>query len=142
MHEIQAWQECQTHFMRRALDLARDVNKSALCEDLRMILQASNRERAEEERALLEKHWGKKYPKLVAYLEEHFDAVLALLAVLTVPVGHRNRLRATNHVERVSQELKRRGRNVRIWPSRASRDRLYGALLIEQHERWTGITLG
>jgi transposase-like protein len=39
-----------------------------------------------------------------------------------------------------SQELKRRGRTVRIWPNPASRDRLYGALLMEQHERWTGIT--
>ena len=110
------WQECQTHFMRRALDLARDVDKGALCEDLRMILQASSRERAEEERALLEKHWGKKYPKLVAYMEDHFDSVLA---VLNVPASHRKRLRTTNHVERVNQELKRRGRTVRIWPNLA-----------------------
>ena len=63
-----------------------------------MILQASSRERAEEERALLEKRWEKKYPNLVAYLEDHFDAVLA---VLNVPAGHRKRLRTTNHVERV-----------------------------------------
>lgn len=131
------WQQCQTHFMRRALDLTRETDKTALCEDLRMILQASSRERAEEEKALLEKHWGKKYPKLVAYLEDHFDSVLA---VLNLPAGHRKRLRTTNHVERVNQELKRRGRTVRIWPNPASRDRLYGALLMEQHERWVGIT--
>lgn len=131
------WQQCQTHFMRRALDLARAVDKGALWEDLRMILQASSRERAEEEKALLEKHWRKKYPKLVAYLEDHFDSVLA---VLNVPAGHRKRLRTTNHVERVNQELKRRGRTIRIWPNPASRDRLYGALLMEQHERWVGIT--
>ncbi len=131
------WQQCQTHFMRRALDLTRETDKAALCEDLRMILQASSRERAEEEKALLEKHWGKKYPKLVAYLEDHFDSVLA---VLNLPAGHRKRLRTTNHVERVNQELKRRGRTVRIWPNPASRDRLYGALLMEQHERWVGIT--
>jgi transposase-like protein len=70
------WQECQTHFMRRALDLAREVDMATLCEDLRMILQVSTRERAKEEKALLEEHWGKKYPKLVAYLEDHFDSVL------------------------------------------------------------------
>ena len=66
--------------------MAREMDKGALCEDLRMILQASTRERAEEEKALLEKHWGKKYPKLVAYLEDHFDSVLA---VLNLPAGHR-----------------------------------------------------
>lgn len=131
------WQQCQTHFMRRALDLVRDADKGTVCEDLRMVLQAGSRERAEEEKALLERHWGKKYPKLVAYLEEHLDSVLA---VLNLPAGHRKRLRTTNHQERVNQELKRRGRTVRIFPNPASGDRLYGALLMEQHERWTGIT--
>lgn len=131
------WQECQTHFMRRALDLVRDTDKAKVHEDLRLVLQASSRERALEEQALVEKHWRAKYPKLTAYLESHFESVLA---VLNVPEGHRKRLRTTNHVERVNQELKRRGRTVRIWPNPASRDRLYGALLMEQHERWTGFT--
>jgi len=58
----------------------------------------------------------------------------------TLKTSDRKRLRTTNHVERVNQELKRRGRTVRIWPNPASRDRLYGALLMEQHERWVGIT--
>ena len=62
------WQQCQSHFLRRALDLAWEVDKGALCEDLRMILQTNIREWAEEEKVLLEKHWGKRYPKLVAYL--------------------------------------------------------------------------
>jgi transposase-like protein len=85
----------------------------------------------------VEKHWGAKDPKLLAYLEDHVEAVLA---VLNVPPGHRKRLRTTNHVERVNQELKRRGRTVRIWPNPARRDRRYGALLMEQHEQWVGIT--
>jgi len=123
--------------MRRALDLARELDKAALCEGLRMVLQASSRERAEEEKAPLEKHWGKKYPKLLVYLKDHFDSVLA---VLNVPPEHRKHLRTTNHVERVNQELKRRGRTVRIWPNPASRDHLYEALLMEQHERWVGTT--
>ena len=102
-----------------------------------MVLQAGSRERAEEEKALLESHWGGRYPKLLTYVEEHLDSVLA---VLNVPVGHRKRLRTTNHVERVNQELKRRGRTVRIWPNPASRNRVYGALLMEEHEKWVGIT--
>lgn len=131
------WQECQTHFMRRALDLVRDADKGAICEDLRMVLQAGSRERADEEKTLLDSHWGGRYPKLLTYVEEHLDSVLA---VLNVPVGHRKRLRTTNHVERVNQELKRRGRTVRIWPNPASRNRVYGALLMEEHEKWIGIT--
>lgn len=91
-------------------------------------ISVSSRERAEEEKFLLEKHWGKKYLKLVAYLEEHFDSVLDML---NVPTGHRKCLRTTNYIERVNQELKPRGRTARIWPNPASRDRLYGALLME-----------
>ena len=59
--------------------------------------------------------------------------------MINVPAGHRKRLRTANHVERVNQELKRRGRTIRIWPNPASGDRLYGALLMEQHERLVGI---
>ena len=131
------WQECQTHFTRRVLDLVRDTDKAAVHADLRLVLEANSRERAEEEKALMEKHWGQKYPKLVPYLDEHFESVLA---VLNVPPGHRKRLRTTNHIERENQELKRRGRTIRIWPNPASRDRVYGALLMEQNEKWMGIT--
>ncbi len=101
----------QTHFMRRALDLVRDTHKAKVHEDLRLVLQASRRERALEGQAPVEKHWRAKYPKLTATLEAHFESVLA---VLNVPEGHRKRLRTTNHVERVNQELKRRGRTIRI----------------------------
>ena len=121
--------------MRRDLDLAREIDKSTLCGDLQLFLQASSREGAEREKARLDKHWGKKYPELLAYLEEHFDSVLA---VLNVPAGHRKRLGMSNHVERANLELNRRGRAVRIWINPASRDHLYGSLLIERHESWVG----
>lgn len=61
--------------IRRTLGLARETDKACFYKDLRLILQASSQERAQEEKALLEKHWGKKCPKLVAFQEEHFDAV-------------------------------------------------------------------
>ena len=131
------WQECQTHFTRRALDFVRDLDKKEVHEDLRLLLEASNQERAREAESRIQARWEKTYPKLITYLEEHKDAVLA---VLNVPVGHRKRLRTSNHVERVNQELKRRGKVVRIWPNAAARDRAYGALLMELNEQWAGIT--
>ncbi|WP_286354184.1 hypothetical protein [Geothrix oryzae] len=50
-------------------------------------------------------------PGAVACLEEHFDSVLA---VLNIRVGHQKRLQTAKHGERVNQELKHRGRTVRI----------------------------
>lgn len=63
----------------------------------------------------------------------------SLLAVLDLPEAQHKRLRTTNMVERFNQELKRKSRLVRVWPNAESRERIYGALLMEQHEAWTGL---
>lgn len=131
------WQECQTHFMRRALDLVRDLDTKEVYEDLRLLLEASNQDRAREAEARLRVRWEERYPKLLTYVEAHRESILA---VLNVPANHRKRLRTTNHVERVNQELKRRGKVIRIWPNAASRERVYGALLMEHNERWACTT--
>jgi len=106
-------------------------------EDLRRLLEAGSPGHAKDAEINLEARWEKTYPKLLAYVESHRDSILA---VLNVPLSHRKRLRTSNHVERVNQELKRRGRTVRIWPNAAARDRMYGALLMEQNERWAFTT--
>lgn len=49
------------------------------------------------------------------------------------------RLRTTNIVERLNEEIRRRDRVIRIFPNQAPVLRLLGALLTEQHEiRSTG----
>ena len=132
-----AWQECQAHFLRRAVEQVKMVDQKAFRSDVRAVLHAPDRERAMDEMKLLRERWEKKAPKAVAYVEEHLDS---LLAVLDFPETHHKRLRTTNMVERVNEELKRKGRLVRTWPNAASRERTYGALLMEQHEAWVGTT--
>ena len=46
------------------------------------------------------------------------------LACLSFPASHQRRIRTTNGLERVNQELKRRTRVVRIFPNRAAVIRL------------------
>ena len=48
------------------------------------------------------------------------------------------RVRTTNGLERLNQELKRRTRVVRIFPNRAALLRLVTALVMEQSEEWVG----
>jgi len=131
------WQECQTHFMRRALDLVKDLDTKEVYQDLRQLLEANSPDWAKAAEVRLQTRWEGQYPKLLAYVEAHREAVLA---VLNIPLSHRKRLRTTNHVERMNQELKRRGKTVRIWPNPAARDRMYGALLLEQNDRWACTT--
>lgn len=72
---------------------------------------------------------------MAAKLEEDREACLTCS---TVPAPHRPRIRTTNGLERLNQELKRRTRVVRIFPYRASLLRLATALAKEQSEEWVG----
>lgn len=75
-----------------------------------------------------------KAPAAVATLERGFDDATAVLAL---PAPYRKRLRTTNGVERLNEEIRRRERVIRIFPNRDSVLRLVGALLMEQDEVWT-----
>jgi len=59
------------------------------------------------------------------------------LAVLILPEKYRKRLRTTNMVERLNEEVRRRERVIRIFPNEDSAVRLIRALLAEQHETWS-----
>jgi transposase-like protein len=58
------------------------------------------------------------------------------LTVFNFPAAHRQRLRTSNLLERLSQELKRRTRVVRIFPNRESCEHLMTAILMEKSEDW------
>jgi len=70
----------------------------------------------------------------VQVLEDGFDDVTA---VLVLPERYRRRLRTTNGVERLNEEIRCRERVIRIFPNRESAIRLLGALLMEIDEEWT-----
>ena len=74
-----------------------------------------------------------KATKALKILEQGFeDAITALL----FPEEYRQRLRTTNGVERLNEEIRRRERVIRIFPNRPSVERLLGALLMEHSEKW------
>ena len=58
------------------------------------------------------------------------------MAVLSLPLSIRRRLRTTNGLERLNEELRRRERVIRIFPNEQSIYRLMGALLMETNEEW------
>ncbi len=72
-------------------------------------------------------------PKALETLERGYEDATA---VLSLPPYYRTRLRTTNSVERLNEEIRRRERVIRIFPNEASAMRLVGALLAEQHEVW------
>jgi putative transposase len=56
---------------------------------------------------------------------------------MALPEYYRKRLRTTNSIERLNEEIRRRERVIRIFPNQASAERLIGALMMEQDESWS-----
>jgi len=127
------WQRCQTHFMRNIMNAAPKELKSEIYAHVRAILEAPDPSTA---RMLLQQTiatFGEKASRAMQTLETGFDDATA---VLGLPEKYRKRLRTTNSVERLNEEVRRRERVIRIFPNRESVVRLIGALLMEQDEKW------
>lgn len=128
------WQRCQTHFIRNILDACPKSLQGDLHGRLRLIFDAPDMETA---RRLLNETieaFGARAPKVVERLEAGFEDAMAVMAL---PERYRKRLRTTNGVERLNQEIRRRERVIRIFPNEESAVRLIGAVLVEIDEVWT-----
>jgi len=126
------WQRCQTHFMRNILDVTPKALQDEMHSRIRAILDAPDLNTA---RLLLNQvleAYETKAPKAMAILEAGFEDATA---VLHLPEKYRKRLRTTNALERLNEEI-RRERVIRIFPNRESAIRLIGALLMEIDEKW------
>jgi transposase-like protein len=129
-----SWQRCQTHFSRNILDKTPKQLQPSLKEAIRKVYEAIDIESARAAKNELLNKYSASAPKAMELLDEGFDDVTA---VLSLPLRYRKRLRTTNGIERLNQEIRRRERVIRIFPNEASAIRLIGALLIEHDEKWS-----
>jgi len=129
-----SWQRCQTHFSRNVLDKTPKKLQPEIKQALREIYTASKIEIARSLRDEMLENYSKTAPKAMDVLEQGFDDVMA---VMNLPIKYRKRLRTSNSIERLNQEIRRRERVIRIFPNEASLLRLIGALLMEVDERWS-----
>jgi len=128
-----SWQRCQTHFSRNMLDHAPKALQPEIKEDLRQLYESVDLESARKVRDQIIAKYEAKAPKATDLLDAAFDDITAVLAL---PLRYRKRLRTTNGVERLNEEIRRRERVIRIFPNEASVIRLMGAILMEQDEKW------
>jgi transposase-like protein len=128
------WQRCQFHLQQNAQAYVPRVSmRREVAEDIRTIFNAPDRETAE---IYLKKN-VEKYaviaPKLADWMEVNISEGFTVFAF---PRMHQRRLRTSNYVERLSQEIKRRTRIVRVFPNEDSCLRLVSAILMEYNEEW------
>lgn len=128
------WQRCQCHLQQNAqAHVPRLEQRTQVARALRSVFDSPSRASAELRLKELVSDYAKSAPKLAAWLEENLPQGFTVFAL---PVAHQKRLRTSNALERVNQEIKRRTRVARLFPNEASLLRLVTALLAETSEEW------
>jgi putative transposase len=128
-----SWQRCQVHFTRNMLGQVAKRARAEVAMGLREVFAAPARTQALTVAQQLAGQWRSAHPRAAEMLEEELEDCLSCL---TFPLEHQVRIRTTNGMERLSQELKRRTRVVRIFPNREACLRLVAALAMEQSDEW------
>jgi putative transposase len=128
------WQRCQFHLQRNALAFVPRLEmRTEVAADLRAIFDSPDRAEAERRVQLVAEKYQARAPRLSQWLEANVGEGLTVFAF---PRSHWRRLRTSNLVERLSQEIKRRTRVAGLFPNEASLLRLVTAVLMEISEEW------
>ena len=128
------WQRCQFHLQQNANQyVPRKKMQEEVAADIKGIFLAPNRDQAE----VYLKQVVAKYADTASDLADWLEVSIPEgLTVFDFPSGHWRRIRTSNLMERLSQEIKRRTRVIRLFPNVASCARLVSALLMERSEDW------
>ena len=128
------WQRCQFHLMKNAMAfLPKPSLRPQVVASLRAVFDAPDRPEAERQLEIAVTKYRTTAPKLAEWLEANVPEGLAVFAL---PVGHRRRLRTSNMLERLNEEIKRRTRVAGLFPNEGSALRLVSAVLMEISEDW------
>lgn len=129
-----SWQRCQVHFMRNILETVPKKESKHFREALKAIFRFTDIQLARVAKEELVNAYAekKKYEKACKKLDEDFEDAFQY----TVMDKVHSRLKSTNLLERLNQEVRRREKIIRIFPNVVSANRLIGAVLMDLHEDW------
>lgn len=128
------WQRCQFHLQQNAQSYVPKVGmRKEAAEDIRVVFNAPDRELAETFLKKAVEKYAILAPRLADWMEVNIPEGFT---VFSLPRTHQRKLRTSNLLERLSQEIKRRTRIVRVFPNEQSCLRLISALLMEVGEDW------
>ena len=128
------WQRCQFHLQQNAQAyVPKQEMKKKVAADIRSIFTAPTVAEAQRLLGQLLERYEKSAPRLTAWAEKNIPEGLT---VFQFPSEHWRRIRTSNVLERVNQEIRRRTRVATIFPNEASCLRLVSAVLMEISEDW------
>jgi len=128
------WQRCQFHLQQNAQAyVPKQEMKTEVTSDIRRIFNAASRAEADQMLRGCVIKYEKAAPRLSVWMEENLPEGLT---VFSFPSEHHRKLRTSNGVERLNQEIRRRTRVARLFPNEESLLRLVSAVLMEISEDW------
>jgi putative transposase len=127
------WGRCQVHFMRNFISKMSKRDSKQYMSLLKDIFSATSREEASKRKDSLLEELTVIKPEVSSWIDEEIESCFS---VYHLPVMHRLKMKSTNMIERLNQELKRRSRVIRIFPNESSCIRVLGTLCMEQSEEW------
>ena len=126
-------QRCRVHFMRNLLAHAGRQGRRVVSAFVATAFAQDDADSAAAQWRLVADQLKPKAPKLAALMDE---AQHDVLAYMSFPREHRQKLHSTNPLERRNGEIKRRTNVVGIFPNENAITRLVGAILLEQNDEW------
>ncbi len=127
------WQRCRVHFMRNALAHAGKSGRRVVSAFIATAFAQDDADAAKAQWRKVADQLRPTLPKLALLMDE---AEQDVLAYMTFPKDHWQKIYSTNGLERVNGEIKRRTEVVGIFPNEDAITRLVGAILLETNDEW------
>ena len=127
------WQRCRVHFMRNALAHAGKSGRRVVSAFIATAFAQDDADAAKTQWRKVADQLRPNLPKLAVLKDE---AEQDVLAYMTFPKDHWQKIYSTNGLERVNGEIKRRTEVVGIFPNEDAITRLVGAILLETNDEW------
>ncbi|MBW2596856.1 MAG: IS256 family transposase [Deltaproteobacteria bacterium] len=128
------WQRCQFHLQQNAQAyVPKKTMQKQVHDDIADVFAGPNGELAQERLKCYVEKYAVSAPQLSEWMEENLPEGLT---VFELPQKHRKRMRTSNSLERLHEEINRRTRVARLFPNEASLLRLVSAIEMEISEDW------
>ncbi|UOR10444.1 IS256 family transposase [Halobacillus amylolyticus] len=126
------YQTCFVHVSRNIAHKVRVSDRKEICEDLKTLYRADNKEKAEEAMEAFIEKWKKSYAKVTQSLSDNQD----LFTFYDFPKSIRKSIYSTNLIESFNKKIKKYSKRKEQFPNEESLDRFLVTQFEEYNQRF------
>ena len=126
------WQRCQFHFSKNISEKVPKKYQAGIRAELSEMFNSRRIEDARKKRDEIIDEYSDVAESAMKILDEGFEDAMT---IMTLPLTLRRYFRTSNHIERLTRELKRRSSVIGVFPNADSLLRLMGSVLLEWDEQ-------